>query len=105
MRIVSCVTALLCLSSASALACLPPPLGYFQQNEFRAVINSGKVINKFGNQRVHSIQLTDQGIYVVSSKHCALSVRVEVKQEGKGPCGGYYTFTAVPLGEITCIGN
>lgn len=103
MRIVSYVAALLCLSSASALACRPPPRNYFELGSIRAITESQSVYEKMGDQPVRAIFRVEHGKYMVESVACSLLVHVVAEQEDpKRPCGGPFTFTATPAGELTC---
>lgn len=99
MRIIQNVMALLCLSATTALACQPPPPGYFENNGFRAVLDSDEVMDKIGYQPILSIQLGRDATYTVTAQSCSLTVHVEAKRERQNaPCGGPFTFQAKVVG-------
>ncbi len=89
--------------SSPAMACQPPPPGYFEWGNLNAITSSSEVREKMDRLPVTSISLIKGSEYLVVSGVCSLHVTVDAKQKNpSAPCGGPFEFTAVPAMSIAC---
>lgn len=62
-------------ASLSALAALPPWAESLRQ--YRAILDNREVLNALGNSWLNSIESKENGIYLLHTRGCVTSVKVE----------------------------